>query len=103
MAQIYLDYNASMPIDPAVATAMQPFLAFGNPSSGHWASTPAKAALENAAHSALCVPHTSGSPRVGEAYHNRRHRAEACDDHLAYAEQGRRPLLGRPGFARAQV
>ena len=50
MAQIYLDYNASTPIDPAVATAMQPFLdeAFGNPSSGHWASTPAKAALENA-------------------------------------------------------
>jgi hypothetical protein len=47
MAQIYLDYNASTPIDPAVAAAMRPFLdeAFGNPSSGHWASTPAKAAL----------------------------------------------------------
>ena len=47
---IYLDYNASTPIDPAVAAAMRPFLdeAFGNPSSGHWASTPAKAALENA-------------------------------------------------------
>ncbi|MDX8481647.1 cysteine desulfurase family protein [Mesorhizobium sp. VK24D] len=50
MAQIYLDYNASTPIDPAVAAAMQPFLneAFGNPSSDHWASTPAKAALEHA-------------------------------------------------------
>jgi cysteine desulfurase len=50
MAPIYLDYNASTPIDPAVATAMRPFLdeAFGNPSSGHWASTPAKAALERA-------------------------------------------------------
>jgi cysteine desulfurase len=48
--QIYLDYNASTPIDPAVAAAMRPFLdeAYGNPSSGHWASTPAKAALENA-------------------------------------------------------
>ena len=47
---IYLDYNASTPIDPAVAAAMRPFLevAFGNPSSGHWASTPAKAALEKA-------------------------------------------------------
>jgi cysteine desulfurase len=46
----YLDYNASTPIDPAVASATRPFLdgAFGNPSSGHWASTPAKAALENA-------------------------------------------------------
>jgi cysteine desulfurase len=48
MPPIYLDYNASTPIDPAAAAAMGPFLdeAFGNPSSGHWASTPAKAALE---------------------------------------------------------
>jgi len=47
---IYLDYNASTPIDPAVAAAMRPFLEedYGNPSSGHWASAPAKAALENA-------------------------------------------------------
>jgi cysteine desulfurase len=50
MPPIYLDYNASTPIDPVVAAAMRPFLegAFGNPSSGHWASTPAKAALEKA-------------------------------------------------------
>jgi cysteine desulfurase len=50
MAPIYLDYNASTPIDPAVAAAVRPFLdeAFGNPSSGHWASAPAKAALEKA-------------------------------------------------------
>lgn len=50
MAPIYLDYNASTPIDPAVAGAMRPLLdeAFGNPSSGHWASMPAKAALEHA-------------------------------------------------------
>jgi cysteine desulfurase len=50
MAPIYLDYNASTPIDPAVVSAMRPFLdeAFGNPSSGHWASMPAKAALEQA-------------------------------------------------------
>jgi len=47
---IYLDHNASTPIDPAVAAAMRPLLddAFGNPSSGHWASAPAKAALEAA-------------------------------------------------------
>jgi cysteine desulfurase len=46
--RIYLDYNASTPIDPAVAAAMRPFLEdhYGNPSSGHWASTEAKAALE---------------------------------------------------------
>ncbi len=46
--RIYLDYNASTPIDPAVAAAMRPFLEdhYGNPSSGHWAAAPAKAALE---------------------------------------------------------
>jgi cysteine desulfurase len=50
MRRIYLDYNASTPIDPAVAAAMRPFLEdhYGNPSSGHWASIAAKAALEAA-------------------------------------------------------
>jgi cysteine desulfurase len=50
MVRIYLDYNASTPIDPAVADAMRPFLegSFGNPSGGHWASTAAKTALETA-------------------------------------------------------
>jgi len=50
MERIYLDYNASTPIDPAVVAAMRPFLEghFGNPSSGHWAAAPAKAALEMA-------------------------------------------------------
>lgn len=48
--RVYLDYNASTPIDPAVAAAMQPFLAdhYGNPSSGHWAAATAKYALETA-------------------------------------------------------
>ncbi len=50
MKGIYLDANASTPIDPKVAAAMRPFLEgeFGNPSSGHWASAAAKAALEDA-------------------------------------------------------
>jgi len=50
MQRIYLDYNASAPIDPAVAAAMRPFLEdhFGNPSSEHWAAAGAKAALEEA-------------------------------------------------------
>ena len=50
MRRIYLDYNASTPIDPEVAAAMRPFLEdhFGNPSSGHWAATGAKAAIERA-------------------------------------------------------
>jgi cysteine desulfurase len=48
MRRLYLDYNASTPIDPAVAAAMRPFLEdqYGNPSSGHWASIEAKANLE---------------------------------------------------------
>ena len=48
--RVYLDYNASTPIDPAVAAAMRPFLEdhYGNPSSGHWAAATAKAALETA-------------------------------------------------------
>jgi len=47
---IYLDFNASTPIAPEVAEAMQPFLTqhFGNPSSPHWAGMPAKVAVENA-------------------------------------------------------
>src|SRR5262249_12278798 len=50
MPPIYLDYNASTPVDPTVMAAMRPFLdkAFGNPSSGHWASIQAKIALEQA-------------------------------------------------------
>jgi len=34
---IYLDYNATTPVDPAVVEAIQPYLAshFGNPSSSH--------------------------------------------------------------------
>jgi cysteine desulfurase len=50
MAQIYLDYNASSPIDPSVAAIMRPLLdeSFGNPSSGHWAGQPARVALERA-------------------------------------------------------
>ena len=50
MRPIYLDYNASTPIDPAVAAAMHPFLKgeYGNPSSGHWAATRARAAVEAA-------------------------------------------------------
>ena len=38
MEPIYLDYNATTPIDTQVADAMMPFLKqnFGNPSSSHW-------------------------------------------------------------------
>ncbi|KQT27411.1 MULTISPECIES: cysteine desulfurase family protein [unclassified Bradyrhizobium] len=50
MTDIYLDYNASTPLDPKVAATMRALLdsPFGNPSSGHWASVPAKTILERA-------------------------------------------------------
>lgn len=47
---IYLDYNASTPVDPRVFEAMKPFLSsrFGNPSSGHAAGRALRDAIENA-------------------------------------------------------
>jgi cysteine desulfurase len=47
---IYLDYNATTPVDPAVVEAMEPFLRrqFGNPSSTHPYGHRAHEALENA-------------------------------------------------------
>ena len=45
---IYLDYNATTPVDPAVAEAMLPFLHehFGNPSSSHPYGVATKEAVE---------------------------------------------------------
>ncbi len=47
---IYLDYNATTPIDPAVTEAMLPFLRtdFGNPSSTHAYGPVARKAVETA-------------------------------------------------------
>jgi cysteine desulfurase len=50
MRSIYLDYNATTPIAPAVQEAMLPFLAehFGNPSSDHPLGRAAHEAVEDA-------------------------------------------------------
>jgi cysteine desulfurase len=47
---IYLDFNATTPLAPEVAAAMQRALThtYGNPSSFHWAGTPARDAVEEA-------------------------------------------------------
>jgi cysteine desulfurase len=47
---IYLDYNATTPVDPAVLDAALPHLAvqFGNPSSGHRYAEAPRAAVERA-------------------------------------------------------
>lgn len=45
--RIYLDHNASTPLDEAVLAAMQPFVRerFGNPHTRHWAGKPAGEAI----------------------------------------------------------
>lgn len=47
---IYLDYNATTPLDPAVVAALVPYLEthFGNPSSSHSYGQTAKAAVDRA-------------------------------------------------------
>jgi len=47
---VYLDYNATTPVDPRVATAMAPYLAadFGNPASDHDYAIRPRAALDAA-------------------------------------------------------
>ena len=48
MTRIYLDYNASTPVDPSVADAMRAAMedSYGNPSSAHWAGESAKRLLD---------------------------------------------------------
>jgi cysteine desulfurase len=50
MRTIYLDYNATTPLDPAVRDAMLPYLGevFGNPSSVHHVGRRARALLDDA-------------------------------------------------------
>jgi cysteine desulfurase NifS/selenium donor protein len=50
MDTVYLDYNATTPIDPAVAEEMTPYIykIFGNPSSVHSFGIPARQAVEKA-------------------------------------------------------
>jgi len=48
--KIYLDYNATTPVDKEVVRAMQPYFNeyFGNPSSSHSYGTETKLAVEKA-------------------------------------------------------
>ena len=91
MNTIYLDYNATTPLDPQVAAAMLPYLHdhFGNPSSGHSFGLTARAAVDQAREQTAallgCPPDalifTSGGTEannhaikgVAAAYRNRGH------------------------------
>ncbi len=48
--KVYLDNNASTPIDPEVIKELEPYITeyYGNPSSGHWLGKKGKEALESA-------------------------------------------------------
>jgi cysteine desulfurase len=48
--RVYVDYNATSPVDPEVREAMLPWLegSFGNPSSIHWAGREARTAVDRA-------------------------------------------------------
>ncbi|MEE9305245.1 MAG: aminotransferase class V-fold PLP-dependent enzyme, partial [bacterium] len=50
MRTVYLDHNATTPVDPAVCEAMLPYLGdrFGNPSSIHAVGRTARVALDEA-------------------------------------------------------
>jgi len=62
MKPIYLDYNATTPIDREVAETMRPYMEhyFGNPSSLHWYGIQSKKAVQKArsqvAHLLNCKP-----------------------------------------------
>ena len=50
VSTVYLDYNATTPLDPAVLRDMEPFLGevYGNPSSVHHIGRRSRAALDDA-------------------------------------------------------
>ncbi|MBU8891585.1 MAG: selenide, water dikinase SelD [Bacteroidales bacterium] len=113
--KIYLDYNATTPIDKEVAQAMQPYLAdyFGNPSSSHSFGIETKKAVENArkqvANLINCKPNeiifTSGGSEsnnyaikgIAYAYENRgNHIITSTIEHPAVIEVCK--YLERKGF-----
>lgn len=113
--KIYLDYNATTPIDKEVAQAMQPYLSdyFGNPSSSHSFGIETKKAIENARKQVAtlinCKPHeiifTSGGSESNNyaikgivyAYENRgNHIITSTIEHPAVIEVCK--YLERKGF-----
>src|SRR5215218_9732757 len=59
---VYLDYNATTPVDPRVVEGMLPYLTghFGNPSSAHAYAEPARAALNRARAQVAALLGTAG-------------------------------------------
>lgn len=112
---IYLDYNATTPVDPEVAEAMKPFLTgiFGNPSSSHLFGLEARKAIESARKNVAsllnCLPEeivfTSGGTEsnnfaikgIAESLHDKgRHIITSSIEHPAVMEVC--TYLERKGF-----
>jgi len=112
---IYLDYNATTPIDPEVAEAMRPYLFehFGNPSSSHWYGIQTKKAVDEARRQVADLLHcnpkevvfTSGGSESnnyaikGTAFANREkgnHIITSAIEHPAVLEVGK--YLAEKGF-----
>ncbi len=117
---IYLDYNATTPVDPEVVRAMRPFLEeeFGNPSSAYGAGIRAKRAVETARSQVAALLHcrpgeivfTSGGTESnnhairGIALANRdrgRHIVTSAIEHPAVLEVCR--YLERHGFTTTRL
>ena len=64
--RIYLDFNATTPIAPEVAAAINQALTepFGNPSSEHWAGLPARQSVEKARSQVAALLHCSSDEVV---------------------------------------
>ena len=76
---VYLDYNATTPVDPAVLKAMLPYLGdeFGNPSSAHALGRRARDAVEAARAE---VASLIGAVPGRNSFHQRRHRSQQHRD-----------------------
>ncbi len=74
MARVYLDYNASTPIDPRVAAVMRPLLEgpFANPSSSHPGGLKARAVIERG-RSQVAWLLGAASELFGSGAHSSRH------------------------------
>ena len=91
--RIYLDFNATTPVAPEVATAISRALTepFGNPSSEHWAGRPARQAVETARAQVAALLHctseevvftSGGSEANNHALKGVFFAQERCDVHI---------------------
>lgn len=94
---IYLDYNATTPIDPRVAEAMRPCWesVFGNPSSAHVYGRKAKALLEDARTHVAALIHASPEEIVFTSGGTESNNMALCGVARALRSKGRHIVTSR--------